>query len=1235
MLQAIGFEPTTTAQILSKHINGVELKVDFDNETLIYPEEQGFVVNERQTCNFSDDENFVVFECVHRLLEKGYQAKHIELEKRWTLGHSQKSGRADISVYLDDDKTQLFMIIECKTAGKEYNKALKILKEDGGQLFSYWQQDKSTQCIALYASDFDSDQLSFKTANIRCKDDANLIELHKKDSSLKLYQHARNVEELHETWHETYAQKLDEHLIFSDNAKAYDLDMSPLRIKDLKEFSPDDKIINQFEEILRHNAVSDKENAFNRLIALFICKLVDEEKSPNAVVDFQYKVGEDTYEKLQDRLQNLYRIGMEKFMQEEIFYVESDYVEKLFKDLNIETREHTKNDLSTTIRKLKYYTNNDFSFKDVHNEELFLQNGKILMEMVQLFEKYRISYGSKHQFLGDMFEQLLNKGFKQNEGQFFTPSPITRFIWDCLPVLQIIERNGGDYPKVIDYACGSGHFLTEAVEAINASKPNDDNNNDWTRDSIFGIEKDYRLARVSQVSMFMNGAGQSNIIFGDGLDNRPEQGIKNENFDILVANPPYSVSAFKSHLKLKNNELALLNNISNSGGEIEVLFCERIAQLLKSGGVGAVILPSSILSNDSGSYTAARELLLNEFRFRAIVNFGSKTFGATGTNTVVLFLEKMNYPPKQSDLALDQGQAVFKEIPLTQRKDQEILNAYLAHIGVQPEIYDKLRSKTLTWAQLQAETNEYISTHRNAILAKISLSRTEEKQPENEKQAIKLSKFFAEFHRTESEKIALFALLYQQQTLIINAPSDNAKQKEFLGYDWSNRKGAEGIQIQQEGGKLYNQQNRLAENTLAACVRAMFHQHTAHIGAEHQEYAYLVNSVDMIDFSAVSFNKAIRTSVKSTVQITSKFPLVRIKDICKIGRGRVINKQEITENFGEYPVYSSQTSNNGIFGYLNTFDFEGEYVTWTTDGIYAGSVFYRNGKFNCTNVCGTLKQISNEISMKYLAYALPQYTQSHVVRAANPKLMNNVMAEIKIPLPPLEIQAEIVEKCEIIDRDFEAHSAKVAQLRAEIENMIAPNNNKNATRYILRNLCQFNPSKSEIKKLDDNLIVSFVEMASVSNKGFIENKVDKSLGQLRKGSYTYFCENDVIIAKITPCMENGKCALATGLTNGIGMGSSEFHVFRANENKILPAFLFYSLNRSVIRIEAEKQMTGSSGHRRVPVSYYENLSLTIPDIETQRQIVAQIQSLEAEIAELEQRMAGASDAKKMVLADYL
>ena len=106
---------------------------------------------------------------------------------------------------------------------------------------------------------------------------------------------------------------------------------------------------------------------------------------------------------------------------------------------------------------------------------------------------------------------------------------------------------GNVYPKVIDYACGAGHFLTEAIEAINYFAQSD-GNNAWARDHIYGIEKDYRLARVAKISLFMNGAGKGNIIFGDGLENVPDKGIENGTFDILVANPPYAVKDFKQHL---------------------------------------------------------------------------------------------------------------------------------------------------------------------------------------------------------------------------------------------------------------------------------------------------------------------------------------------------------------------------------------------------------------------------------------------------------------------------------------------------------------------------------------------------------------------------------------------------------------------------------------------------------------------------------------------------------------
>ena len=138
-------------------------------------------------------------------------------------------------------------------------------------------------------------------------------------------------------------------------------------------------------------------------------------------------------------------------------------------------------------------------------------------------------------------------------------------------------------------------------------------------------------------------------------------------------------------------------------------------------------------------------------------------------------------------------------------------------------------------------------------------------------------------------------------------------------------------------------------------------------------------------------------------------PFSRVEEICSITRGRVISKDYINENVGEYPVYSSQTENNGELGRISTYDLEGDYLTWTTDGANAGTVFYRSGKFSITNVCGLLKVNVNSVVPKYLYYYLNQNAPNYVNKGmGNPKLMSNVMARIKVPVPPLEVQAEIV-----------------------------------------------------------------------------------------------------------------------------------------------------------------------------------------------------------------------------------
>lgn len=150
-------------------------------------------------------------------------------------------------------------------------------------------------------------------------------------------------------------------------------------------------------------------------------------------------------------------------------------------------------------------------------------------------------------------------------------------------------------------------------------------------------------------------------------------------------------------------------------------------------------------------------------------------------------------------------------------------------------------------------------------------------------------------------------------------------------------------------------------------------------------------------------------------------------EVATLSRGKVYSKEYLRDNAGEYPVYSSQTANNGELGRICTYDYDGKYLTWTTDGAYAGTVFRREGRFSITNVCGLISNVDKALSIDFLYYWLNKVAKGYVYQGmGNPKLMSNVMETIEVPLPPLEIQKKIVE-C------LDKFSALAAELQAELQ----------------------------------------------------------------------------------------------------------------------------------------------------------------------------------------------------------
>ena len=1042
MIKAIGYTQSSRTKVYEKKYAQFDcvIEVDFNGSGSInYPEDKGMKITRKTTCNFSQPENFVVLECITRLMDKGYRPEHIELEKEWTLGHSDKGGFADILVKDADVKT--LFIVECKTAGNEYKKELNNTLNDGGQLFSYWKQEGSCKWLSLYASDFDGTNVSYTTETIDCSDDANILATAKKDPSILLYRDAGTTEDLFTAWDETYDKRLCGDVIFRDDSQAYQIGVKPLRKVDLKDFSENDKVVNKFEEILRHNNVSDKENAFNRLIALFICKLVDEiQKGNNDIVDFQYKIGTDTYETLQDRLQRLHKEGMEKFMREEIFYVADDYAENLVQQYTGQKRQKMIEDLRNTLRILKFYTNNDFAFKDVHNEELFYQNGKILVEVVQLFENYRIIGSNDVQMLGDLFEQLLNKGFKQNEGQFFTPIPITRFIWDSLPVKRIIKKADGiEFPKMIDYACGAGHFLTQGFEAVNAGVLSIDStykiNRNWAEHKIFGIEKDYRLARVSKISLFMHGAGDGNIIFGDGLENYSDKDIIPESFDILVANPPYSVKSFKPHLKLKDNNFDTLDKISNDGSEIETLFIERIAQLLKPSGIAAVILPNTILIKESESFISAREFILKNFNIRAISVMGSKTFGATGTNTVILFLEKFCEPPKRFDLVTDSIDSIFASNDLSDWEDEDIINEYLEKIHVQKDTYFSYIKRIFDYTYWL--NDEYFKMYVESFITS-----PEYVNKSKQKSFIKLSsaeqtdwynnKFYDYVDEIEREKLTYFALCYLQTTLIINSPDENKAQEKFLGYKWSNRKGQEGIQILSPGGLLYDEQDRNSQKHISTMIRNSFYGKECII-KELEDYAYYLHLKDMLDFSSTVFTKTIKTIKARELKTTPGLVNYKLSDksfeLC-IGN-RVLSDEVEAE--GIYPIYSANVFEEfGRISKQNLTDFSSPSIIWGIDGDWMVNIIPAGQPFYPTDHCGVLRIKDNpDILPDYFALAL-EVAGIHEKFSRHNRASTQRIKKLLIQIPTKDIQKDLLKHYQEIIKEIKNEDDSILHINQEI-----------------------------------------------------------------------------------------------------------------------------------------------------------------------------------------------------------
>ena len=273
-------------------------------------------------------------------------------------------------------------------------------------------------------------------------------------------------------------------------------------------------------------------------------------------------------------------------------------------------------------------------------------------------------------------------------------------------------------------------------------------------------------------------------------------------------------------------------------------------------------------------------------------------------------------------------------------------------------------------------------------------------------------------------------------------------------------------------------------------------------------------------------------------------------------------------------------------------------------------------------------QDRDRVCPRYVALALTRLVPTMKAWATGgtfAEISKSKFCELQIPLPPLEVQREIVA-------EIEGYQKVIDGARAVLENYRPHIAIDSAWPMVgLKEIAQINPKKGELKELSDNTPVSFVPMAVLQENREIFSPTEvKPLGSV-VGSYTYFRDDDVLVAKVTPCFENGKAGIAMGLEGGIGFGSSEFYIVRAG-GQTTPRWLYHWLTTPDFRARATAKMTGTGGLQRVPRSVVEEEKVPLPPLETQQAIVAEIEAEQALvnanrdlIARFEKKIAAAVD----------
>lgn len=1086
------------------------------------------------------------------------------------------------------------------------------------------------------------------------------------------YSNAKNVKERFKVWKDTYQLEATEKGIFEDNIQAYQIgkdkytlaiDTQPINSMNIK------GKYHEFRTILRKHNVSRRENAFEVLVNLFLCKIVDETQNPEDLHFYWKGMAYDSYFDLVDRLQKLYKIGMQQFLQQDIIYVSQDDIDGAFWAIK-QKPNATEQRIKELFQQLKFYKGLDFEFIKVSNKEKFEKNAKILIEIIQMWQGLRLTSTEENQFLGDMFEYFLDNGIKQSEGQFFTPIPICKFIVSALPLESMLQQHSEPL-KVIDYACGSGHFLNEygsqVSKLLKPIKDIDEPNSYYAQ--TYGIEKEDRLAKVSKVASFMYGRNEVNIIDADALISH--ENIKPESFDVLVANPPFAVEDFLQTIdEVEREKFKLFNLVNNpSNNNIQCFFLERAQQLLAPDSVMGVIVPSSILSNSDSIHIATREILLQHFDFLSIVELGSQTFGKTGTNTVVLFLRRKAQRPEQAVQFRNRVNNFFADWENEKASsggaylDTKVVEKYCQHTQIDFALYETLLRGELNTDLLAVEIFKDYQTDFNKQAEIVNLKKQKQFKAKTEAdQQAELDKRLLNY-LTNIEKDKLYYFMLTQYNaevdnkarplLVVKSPSDNKEQKKFLGYEWSSAKGNEGLSYL--GGDtvfdintpLFDPKNRENSEKISYVIRQNFNGEQVNIPEHLTPFVSQVYLHDVLDFSRKEFNKAFNLSAQSKVEIETKWDLVKLDEVAEIISGGTPDTQN--PNFWD-----------GDICWATLVDTKSKYLNDTSKKISQlglekssakllpiNTVIFSSrasiGEVSIAKVATSTNQgfknficDDSKIHYEYLYEVLKFYAKNieHLAGGMTFKEVSKTsIANFKIPLPPLDIQQKIVQECEVLDQSARISESEISNLHKQVAQVIeqAQGTMTKLIDVTTKIGSGATPKGGESAYKDSG--ITLIRSQNVYDGAFLEKGLAFIDDEQAKKLENVTVESQDVLFNITGASVARCCVVQDKYLPA--RVNQHVAIIRANSEVLLPKFLQAVLVSKDYKAQLLNLAGGANTREAITKVELEEFKIPVPPLAEQEKIVEQIEALEAQIAQAQKVIDDAPQQKQAILQKYL